>query len=146
MRLPTRSSCRFRFDWEIHPAYRWALQPHTMEAIFATLQLSADSDAIWRAGRKATGNKRWMRTSGPRAQARFLTSAALRMLPRYGIDRAHDEFEPSREIPAGHGRDLPLASTNLPAASGKAGARARALGRLPARASHGGRRGDAVFP
>jgi hypothetical protein len=32
----------FGFDWEIHPAYRWALQPDTLESIFATLQLSAD--------------------------------------------------------------------------------------------------------
>lgn len=32
----------FGFDWEIHPAYRWALQPAASDAIFKTLQLSAD--------------------------------------------------------------------------------------------------------
>jgi hypothetical protein len=32
----------FGFDWEIHPAYRWALQPDTIEDIFKNLELSAD--------------------------------------------------------------------------------------------------------
>lgn len=32
----------FGFDWEIHPAYRWALQPDTIEDVFKTLQLSTD--------------------------------------------------------------------------------------------------------
>jgi hypothetical protein len=32
----------FGFDWEIHPAYRWALQPQDVQTIFHTLQLSAD--------------------------------------------------------------------------------------------------------
>ncbi len=32
----------FGFDWEIHPAYRWALQPDSVQDIFATTQLSAD--------------------------------------------------------------------------------------------------------
>ncbi|MBW4500340.1 MAG: hypothetical protein KME57_12465 [Scytonema hyalinum WJT4-NPBG1] len=32
----------FGFDWEIHPAYRWALQPDTIEDIFRNLELSAD--------------------------------------------------------------------------------------------------------
>lgn len=32
----------FGFDWEIHPAYRWALQPDTIGDIFRNLELSAD--------------------------------------------------------------------------------------------------------
>jgi hypothetical protein len=32
----------FGFDWEIHPAYRWALQPDTVESIFQRLDLAAD--------------------------------------------------------------------------------------------------------
>ena len=32
----------FGFDWEIHPAYRWALQPESIEDIFRSLQLSGD--------------------------------------------------------------------------------------------------------
>lgn len=32
----------FGFDWEIHPAYRWALQPDSLEDIFMSLELSAD--------------------------------------------------------------------------------------------------------
>jgi hypothetical protein len=32
----------FGFDWEIHPAYRWALQPDKPDSIFTTLELSAD--------------------------------------------------------------------------------------------------------
>ena len=32
----------FGFDWEIHPAYRWALQPESLDQIFSDLQLSAD--------------------------------------------------------------------------------------------------------
>ncbi|HWO41651.1 MAG TPA: hypothetical protein VNO43_07610 [Candidatus Eisenbacteria bacterium] len=32
----------FGFDWEIHPAYRWALQPDDPRAIYQSLQLSAD--------------------------------------------------------------------------------------------------------
>ena len=32
----------FGFDWEIHPAYRWALQPDNLSAIFASLSLTAD--------------------------------------------------------------------------------------------------------
>jgi len=34
----------FGFDWEIHPAYRWALQPSDVTAIFATLGLSAEDE------------------------------------------------------------------------------------------------------
>ncbi len=33
----------FGFDWEVHPAYRWALQPDNVQDIFATLELSAES-------------------------------------------------------------------------------------------------------
>jgi hypothetical protein len=32
----------FGFAWEVHPAYRWALQPDTIQDIFASLALSAD--------------------------------------------------------------------------------------------------------
>ena len=32
----------FGFAWEVHPAYRWALQPDSIQDIFATLELSAD--------------------------------------------------------------------------------------------------------
>lgn len=32
----------FGFDWEIHPAYRWALQPDNISSIFKTLDLSID--------------------------------------------------------------------------------------------------------
>lgn len=34
----------FGFDWEIHPAYRWALQPDTIDDIFKMLELSADEE------------------------------------------------------------------------------------------------------
>lgn len=32
----------FGFDWEIHPAYRWALQPDNLLELFASLRLTAD--------------------------------------------------------------------------------------------------------
>lgn len=32
----------FGFDWEIHPAYRWALQPDDINSIFEQLELSSD--------------------------------------------------------------------------------------------------------
>jgi hypothetical protein len=32
----------FGFDWEVHPAYRWALQPESVESIYRSLRLSAD--------------------------------------------------------------------------------------------------------
>lgn len=32
----------FGFDWEIHPAYRWALQPDSIYDLYNTLKLSAD--------------------------------------------------------------------------------------------------------
>lgn len=32
----------FGFDWEVHPAYRWALQPESLDSIFSSLHLSAD--------------------------------------------------------------------------------------------------------
>ncbi|MCH7497270.1 MAG: hypothetical protein IH971_05400 [Candidatus Marinimicrobia bacterium] len=31
----------FGFAWEVHPAYRWALQPDSIDQIFASLELSA---------------------------------------------------------------------------------------------------------
>ncbi len=34
----------FGFDWEIHPAYRWALQPSEIASIFDTLELSTEED------------------------------------------------------------------------------------------------------
>jgi hypothetical protein len=33
----------FGYDWEIHPAYRWALQPDTIEDIYARLSLTHDA-------------------------------------------------------------------------------------------------------
>lgn len=32
----------FGFDWEVHPAYRWALQPDDTRSIFATLELARE--------------------------------------------------------------------------------------------------------
>jgi hypothetical protein len=32
----------FGYDWEVHPAFRWALQPDNIEDIFAKLNLSSD--------------------------------------------------------------------------------------------------------
>ena len=32
----------FGYDWEIHPAYRWALQPDTIDDIFHKLSLNSD--------------------------------------------------------------------------------------------------------
>jgi len=34
----------FGFDWEVHPAYRWALQPDSIETIFAQLKLTSDEE------------------------------------------------------------------------------------------------------
>jgi hypothetical protein len=34
----------FGYDWEIHPAYRWALQPDTVVSILNELDLTAESD------------------------------------------------------------------------------------------------------
>ncbi len=34
----------FGYDWEVHPAYRWALQPGTVHSIFKELELSSDTD------------------------------------------------------------------------------------------------------
>ena len=33
----------FGYDWEIHPAYRWALQPDDLQSIFDSLRLSVDT-------------------------------------------------------------------------------------------------------
>ena len=32
----------FGFEWEIHPAYRWALQPESINDIFTSMKPSAD--------------------------------------------------------------------------------------------------------
>jgi len=32
----------FGFDWEVHPAFRWALQPDDIQSIFNNLSLSSD--------------------------------------------------------------------------------------------------------
>jgi len=32
----------FGFAWEVHPAFRWALQPQDINTIFRNLELSAD--------------------------------------------------------------------------------------------------------
>ena len=32
----------FGFDWEVHPAYRWALQPESIDDIFEMLRLSVE--------------------------------------------------------------------------------------------------------
>jgi energy-coupling factor transporter ATP-binding protein EcfA2 len=32
----------FGFSWEIHPAYRWALQPDTLESVFEQIELGTD--------------------------------------------------------------------------------------------------------
>lgn len=34
----------FGFDWEIHPAYRWALQPETARDMYRTLELSVEEE------------------------------------------------------------------------------------------------------
>ncbi len=34
----------FGFQWEVHPAYRWALQGESVCSIFETLALSVDGD------------------------------------------------------------------------------------------------------
>jgi hypothetical protein len=39
-RYLTTLTADFGYDWEIHPAYRWALQPDTLQDIFNKLQLS----------------------------------------------------------------------------------------------------------
>jgi len=34
----------FGYDWEVHPAYRWALQPDTVASILQELELSSEKD------------------------------------------------------------------------------------------------------
>lgn len=41
-RYLSSSLADFGFDWEVHPAYRWALQPDRIEDIYRTLKLSSD--------------------------------------------------------------------------------------------------------
>lgn len=37
-------SVDFGFHWEVHPAYRWALQPDRPSDIYRTLDLALDED------------------------------------------------------------------------------------------------------
>lgn len=37
------STVDFGYDWEVHPAFRWALQPNDINGIFNKLELSSDS-------------------------------------------------------------------------------------------------------
>jgi hypothetical protein len=50
----------FGYDWEIHPAYRWALQPGNLQEIFDKLQLDAEESGGAFSGtpspRRATGS------------------------------------------------------------------------------------------
>lgn len=41
-RYLSNSSVDFGYDWEIHPAFRWALQPDDLDGIFRNLALSSD--------------------------------------------------------------------------------------------------------
>ncbi len=41
-RLLTSQVANFGYDWEIHPAFRWALQPDSLSDLFSQLDLSAD--------------------------------------------------------------------------------------------------------
>ena len=34
----------YGYDWEIHPAFRWALQPEESFNMFKKIELSADDD------------------------------------------------------------------------------------------------------
>lgn len=42
-RYLSSSSVDFGYDWEIHPAYRWALQPDSIQDIFDKLSLNSDN-------------------------------------------------------------------------------------------------------
>ena len=41
-RYLSNSFSDFGFDWEVHPAYRWALQPDDVNEIYNNLKLSSD--------------------------------------------------------------------------------------------------------
>lgn len=41
-RYLSHSFADFGFDWEVHPAYRWALQPDNLSEVFDSLKASAD--------------------------------------------------------------------------------------------------------
>lgn len=43
-RYLTSPSVDFGYDWEIHPAFRWALSPNDIDSIFKKLTLSSDND------------------------------------------------------------------------------------------------------
>jgi hypothetical protein len=41
-RYLTSQFADFGYDWEVHPAYRWALQPDNQNSIWKELELSRD--------------------------------------------------------------------------------------------------------
>lgn len=41
-RYLTTASVDFGYDWEVHPAFRWALQPDDMDSVFAKLSIARD--------------------------------------------------------------------------------------------------------
>lgn len=41
-RYLTTASVDFGYDWEVHPAFRWALQPDDMDAVFNKLSIAKD--------------------------------------------------------------------------------------------------------
>jgi hypothetical protein len=41
-RYLSNTTVDFGYDWEVHPAFRWALQPDDIEDIFDNLCLSSD--------------------------------------------------------------------------------------------------------
>lgn len=41
-RYLSNSFTNFGYDWEIHPAFRWALTPDSVESVFAEIDLSCD--------------------------------------------------------------------------------------------------------
>ena len=41
-RYLTNTSVDFGFDWEVHPAFRWALQPEDVNGIYQRLSVNTD--------------------------------------------------------------------------------------------------------
>lgn len=41
-RYLTNTTVDFGYDWEVHPAFRWALQPDDINLIFDKLSISSD--------------------------------------------------------------------------------------------------------
>ena len=64
----------FGYDWEIHPAYRWALQPGNLEEIFDRLQLDAEES-----GGAFRGSPSGSASSAPQGRPR-----GPRVLPKLG--------------------------------------------------------------